>query len=335
MGMIKYAISGSFSNFSKKLDRVKKETGKSKVSLMFNFLHCFLLIGSGYSDFLNYKLYSRTKKEIKEYATIKTQDKFYEIVSPSAYKDFFSIKANFLANFSKYIDRESFYNGSKEELQGFLKKHKEIMYKPVNGLAGSNVKKIITKDINNIDEFYDEIIKKDILLESYVKQHDKVSDFAPKSVNTIRVMTFAYNGSSEIVLAMMRFGNGIENVDNFHKGGMGVLVDVETGCLVGSTVDKDDNIFEEHPYSKIKFDGFKIPNWDIIKKTCLEAALVNSNIHMVGWDVAVTDKGCTFIEGNRRAGWDLPQVLFNRGRKDLMNYCLDKINKNEGTNYKV
>ena len=45
---------------------------------------------------------------------------------------------------------------------------------------------------------------------------------------------------------------------------MGVLVDVETGCLVGSAVDKDDNIFEEHPYSKIKFDGFKIPNWDII-----------------------------------------------------------------------
>ena len=37
MGMIKYAISGSFSNFSKKLDRVKKETGKSKVSLMFRF----------------------------------------------------------------------------------------------------------------------------------------------------------------------------------------------------------------------------------------------------------------------------------------------------------
>lgn len=335
MSIIKYAIAGSFGNFSKKLSRISKETNRSKIGLMFNFLHCFILIGSGYSDYLNYKLYNRTKKEIKEYATIKTQDKFYEIVSPSAYKDFFSIKANFLKNFSKYIDRDSFYKGSMEELRVFLNKHDEIMYKPVNGLAGSNVKKIITKEIKNIDSFYDEIIGKDILLESYVKQHKNVSKFAPNSVNTIRVMTFSYNGESEIVLAMMRFGNGHENVDNFHKGGMGVLVDVETGKLVGKAVDKDDNIFDEHPYSHIKFDGFLIPNWDIIKKTCLEAAKVNDNIHMVGWDVAVTDKGCTFIEGNRRAGWDLPQVLFNRGRKDLMNYCLDKINKCEGTNYRV
>lgn len=335
MSIIKYAISGSFSNFSKKLDRVSHETGKSKISLMINFLHCFILIGSGYSDFLNYKLYLRKRSEIKEYATIKTQDKFYEIVSPSAYKDFFSVKANFLKNFKKYIDRDSFYKGSFEELESFLSKHDEIMYKPVNGLAGSNVKKIITSDINSKDEFYDEIIKKDILLESYVKQHESVSKFAPNSVNTIRVMTFSYNGKSEIVLAMMRFGNGRENVDNFHKGGMGVLVDIETGCLVGKAVDKDDNIFDEHPYSNIKFDGFKIPNWDIIKKTCLEAANVSDKIHMVGWDVAVTDKGCTFIEGNRRAGWDLPQVLFNRGRKDLMNYCLNKINEVEGTNYKV
>lgn len=335
MSIIKYALAGSFGNFSKKLDKVSKETNKSKFSLYVNFLHCFMLIGSGYSDYLNYKLYDRSKKEIKEYATIKTQDKFYEIVSPSAYKDFFSIKANFLKNFSKYIDRASFYKGDIEELKKFLKKYDEIMYKPVNGLAGSNVKKLLTKDIKDIDAFYDEVINKDILLESYVKQHKNVSKFAPNSVNTIRVMTFSYNGESEIVLAMMRFGNGIENVDNFHKGGMGVLVDVNTGKLVGKAVDKSDNIYDEHPYSHIKFDGFKIPNWDIIKNTCLEAAKVNDDIHMVGWDVAVTEDGCTFIEGNRRAGWDLPQVLFNRGRKDLMNYCLDKINKVEGTNYKV
>lgn len=335
MSIIKYAISGSFSNFTKKLDKVKKETGKSKASLMLNFLHCFILIGSGYSDYLNYKLYNKSKKEIKEYATIKTQDKFYSIVSPAAYKDFFSIKANFLKNFSKYIDRDSFYKGSLDELKIFLNKHKEIMYKPVNGLAGANVKKINTKDIEDIGAFYKELNDLDILLENYVIQNKKISEFAPASVNTIRVMTFAYNGESEIVLAMMRFGNGHENVDNFHKGGMGVLVDIETGKLIGNALDKDNNEFEIHPFSKKKFSGFQIPNWDIVKKTCLEAALVSDKIHMVGWDVAVTEDGCTFIEGNRRAGWDLPQVLFGRGRKDVMNYCLDKINKQEGTNYKV
>ncbi len=335
MSIVRYALSGNFKNFSNKLDRISKETGKSKLGLMFNFLHCFMMIGSGYSDYLNYKLYNRTKKEIKEYATIKTQDKFYEIVSPSAYKDFFSIKANFLRNFAKYIDRDKFYQGNLDELKEFLAKHKEIMYKPVNGLAGKNVKKMLTKDIEDIDAFYKEINSNDILLESYVVQHKDVSEFASPSVNTVRVMTFACNGKSEIVIAMMRFGNGINNVDNFHQGGVGCLVDPETGILVGNAVDKDDNVYECHPFSNKKFDGFQIPNWDIIKKTCLEAALVNENIHMVGWDVAVLEDGCTFIEGNRRAGWDLPQVLYDKGRKDIMNYCLDKLNKENGTNYKV
>ena len=209
------------------------------------------------------------------------------------------------------------------------------MYKPVNGLAGKDVKKMITKDIKDIDAFYEEIVSKNILLESYIKQHKSVSEFAEKSVNTIRVMTFAYNGKSEIICAMMRFGNGVENVDNFHKGGMGALVDIESGKIISDAVDKDDNIFDIHPYSKKKFIGYQIPNWEIIKKTCLEAALVSDKIHAVGWDVVVTDKGCTFIEGNRRAGWDLPQVLYDCGRKDIMNYCLNKINEVEGTNYKV
>ncbi len=61
----------------------------------------------------------------------------------------------------------------------------------------------------------------------------------------------------------------------------------------------------------------------------------NENIHVVGWDVAVTEKGATFIEGNRRPGFDLVQVLSKKGRIDIMKDCLNEINQNEGTNYKI
>lgn len=335
MSILNYALSGNLNNFLNKLDEVSKETGKSKTKLFFNFIHCFNMIGSGYSDYLNYKLYSRSKDEILEYATIKTQDKFYEIVSPSAYKEFFTIKSNFLNNFKKYIYRDSFYKGSKEELSSFLKNNDEIMYKPVNGLAGKDVKKILNSDIKDIDEFYNEITSQNILLEGYVKQHSDVNKFASKSVNTIRVMTFGYNNHSEILCAMMRFGNGVSNVDNFHQGGMAALVDIKTGKLIGNAYDKDNHEYEYHPFSNIKFDGYQIPNWNIVKETCLEAAKVSDKIHVVGWDVAVTENGCTFIEGNRRPGFDLVQVLCNRGRKDIMRKCLEQINKTENKNYKV
>ena len=328
MSLIKYAMSGSLKNFSNKLDKISEKTGKSKTKLFFHFLHCFMLTGGGYSDYLNYEFYDKTDKEIKEYATIKTQDIFYETVSPSKYKEFFSVKSNFLKNFSKYITRDSFHMGTKKELEEFLKRNKRIVYKPISGLGGSSVKTMYVKDIKDIDAFYKEVTEeKDILLEGYVVQHHEVAEFAPNSVNTVRIMTFGYNGHSEIISAMMRFGNGEADVDNFHQGGMGCLVDENTGKLVGKAVNKNDEWFDKHPKSGKKFDGFQIPNWDIIKKTCLEAALVSDKIHVLGWDVAVTEDGCTFIEGNRRAGWDLPQELYKRGRKDIMRHVLEEMNK--------
>ena len=332
--MISYALSGNMKKFWNNLDGVSKKTNRSKAGLFCNFLKCMIVTGCGYSDYLNYELYKRSKTELKEYVTIKDQDKFYEIVSPAKYKTFFTIKPDFLVNFKDYISRDFFYMGTKDELKKFLKKHEYFMIKPIDGLGGHGVEKLYSKDIKDIDEFYNKL-QEGYFLEEYVIQHSKISKLCSSSVNTLRIMTFGYNGKSRIVGAFMRIGNGEADVDNFHQGGMGCIIDMDTGKLVGDAIDKDLNHFEKHPKSKIKFDGFQVPNWDIVKKTVLEAALVNEHIHVVGWDVAVTEDGCTLIEGNRRPGFDLVQVTYDRGRKDIMRDILKEINENEGTNYKV
>ena len=335
MSIVSYAISGNMKKFDDKLKKIAKKEKRSLFDLRVNFLHCFRLTGCGYSDYLNYELYKKSDKELKEYATIKTQDIFYEIVSPSAYKEFFTIKPDFLKNFDKYVGRDYYVDGKMDELKEFLKKHKYFMQKPINGLGGGGVQKVYSKDIDDIDVYYNKIRDEKLFLEEYVMQHPKISEICSNSVNTIRIMTFGYNGKSEILFACMRFGNGKADVDNFHQGGMGVLVDIETGRLKGKAFNKDLDYFEEHPVSHIKFDGFQIPNWDYIKKMVLEAALVSDKIHVVGWDVAVTKEGAVFIEGNRRPGFDLVQVLSGCGRKDIMRHCLDIINENEGMNYRV
>lgn len=149
-------------------------------------------------------------------------------------------------------------------------------------------------------------------------QHPKINAICDNSVNTIRIMTFSYNGKSEILFACMRFGNGSANVDNFHKGGMACLVDLNTGKLIGEAFNKNLEFFKEHPKSKIKFDGFAIPNWDKVKKLVLEAALVNKEIHVVGWDVAVTKDGATFIEGNRESDLFSSSIIKKQVSKDIM-----------------
>ena len=335
MSIVSYALKGNIKNFNNKLDKISEKTGINKIKLQAKFLSCFRLIGTGYSDFLNYELYNKTKEEVLEYASIKDQDKFYEIVSPSKYKTFFTIKTNFLRNFKDYISRDFYDNNSLDELKSFLKKHEYFMIKPYDGLGGHGIKKCYSKNIDNIEEFYKKLREEKLFLEEYVIQHKEISKICPTSVNTIRIMTFGYNGKSEILFAAMRFSDGTANVDNFHQGGMACLVDIETGKLVGQAFNKNLEYFKYHPMSEIKFDGFQIPNWDKVKKLVLKAALVNKNIHVVGWDVAVTEDGATFIEGNRRPGFDLVQVLSKRGRKDIMRHCLNIINENEKTNYKI
>lgn len=284
---------------------------------------------------MNYQLYNKTFKEISEYVTIKHQDKFYEIVSPAKYKTFFTIKPNFLNNFKDFINRDFFENGTVDDLKKFLSNNEEFMVKPRDGLGGKGVYKEYRKNIKDVNEFYDYLKNNNLFIEEYVKQNKEINKLCKESVNTIRIMTFAYNGKSEIVYAAMRIGNGINNVDNFHQGGMGCKIDLDKGILIGDAYDKDLNHFKVHPKSKVKFDGFKIPYWEEAKKLVLDASKVNNNIHMVGWDVAITDDGPTLIEGNRRPGFDLIQVLSKRGRKDIMRHCLDIVNKEEGTNYKI
>lgn len=189
MSIVSYALKGNLKNFNQKINELAKKENRSSFQLKLNFLNCFRLIGCGYSDYLNYELYNKSKKEVLEYASIKDQDKFYEIVSPSQYKTFFTIKTNFLRNFKKYINRDFFDQGTLEELKLFLKKHEYFMIKPYDGLGGAGVEKIYTKDIKDIEEFYEKLKREHLFLEEYVVQHSKINAICDNSVNTIRIMT--------------------------------------------------------------------------------------------------------------------------------------------------
>ena len=335
MSLLEYAKAGNLKRFTGKIKQLAKDEKRSSLALFIKFGYCFLKTGGGYSDFFNYKLYEKSGKELDEYVTIKHQDKFYEIVSPSAYKKFFTIKPDFLKNFKKYITRDCFADGTLEELERFLQNNGVFMLKPYDGLGGHGVTKMSREQVVNVEEFYETLKKERLFLEGFVTQHSEMNRLCSASVNTIRVMTFSYGGKSEIIYATLRVGNGVNNCDNFHQGGVGCTIDIESGRLIGDAIDKDLNTFSHHPVSNTAFDGFLIPNWDKAKEMVLEAALVNDKIHVVGWDVAITEEGATLIEGNRRPGFDLVQVVSRRGRKDIMRKCLKAINEQEGTKYKI
>ena len=105
------------------LENIKKTAKKENKSafIIFNkFLWCFARTGCGYSDYINFKLYNKTKAEIDEYITVKSHNEFYEIVSPSAYKEIFTKKPLFLKTFKDYISRDFFVDGTKQTVSNAI-----------------------------------------------------------------------------------------------------------------------------------------------------------------------------------------------------------------------
>lgn len=314
--------------YLKRINEAAYKNNKSSVLMFTDIMIWYVFYGATLTDYLNYEFYNRTFNERRKYAVVRTQGKFYEKVNPSKYKEFFTIKPNFLNNFKEYVGRSFFVpEDGIDKLIDFLKKNKEFMIKPIDGLGGHDVRKMNRNEIKNTNDFLVYLKDNRMFLEELIIQHKKMNNLCASSVNTIRIMTFVNNGRSEILYAALRVGNGVNDVDNFHKGGMGVSIDTKEGKLKGCAVDKDLNEFKMHPTTRTYFNNFELPYWKETKKMVLDAAKVNQNIKVVGWDVAITKNGPVLVEGNRRPGFDLIQVLSKKGRKDIIYHVMNNLNK--------
>lgn len=331
MAFYSYIFTANYKRFSNNLKKVSKKYHKSYIGMMLDTVISVKKYGIGLTDYLNYQFYLKNKEERSEYAGIKIQNTFYEKVSPSAYKERYTIKPNFLKEFKAYTKRDCFVPDGKNRIEfaNYLKGKEYFMSKPYDGLGGADVSKVCVKDIENIDDYYDYITEKHLFLEDLVIQHPDLNKLCKASVNTIRIMTFNDHGTPHILWAGLRIGNGINSVDNFHAGGMASVIDLKTGKLVNPAIDKDLNEYTVHPKTKTKIVGFQVPYFNEVKEMVLKAALESDKILVVGWDVAVTPDGPVIIEGNRRPGFDVVQVASRRGRMDIINEVLESMDNNE------
>ena len=233
-----------------------------------------------------------------------------------------------MADFKEFTKREFIVpkEGNYDEFNNFLDAHEVFMSKPYDGLGGADVKKEYTINIQDRKAYFENAIQHRIFLEEVVTQHPELNRLCEKSVNTMRIITFNDDGKPKIIWMGLRVGNGINSIDNFHAKGMAVNIDENTGKLIGNAIDKDLNEYDKHPVSHVKFDGFQIPCFDEAKKMVLDASLRSDKILVVGWYVAISDKGPIIIEGNRRPGFDLVQVL-SGGRMDIVKDVLNCVKK--------
>ena len=324
MGLFSWALKGSYKRYYKDLVELSKHNGKSANLMFLDTAFSVIIFKSGLQDYLNYKFYEKSFKERKEYATIGYQDRLYKLAASPKYADFFSNKVNFHKNFKEFVKREyACYEDGFDKVNKFIKDRDYLIRKPISGLGGHDVEMIPTYEIPDVKEFYNKLKEDDCYIEDLVIQNKEWNKLNPDSLNTIRAVTKCINGNSELIFAVARIGSGESIVDNFHRGGVGIKVNIEKGCLEGLTINKANVESETTTKTNVKVDGFIIPYWNEVVEMVNEAAKVNDKVNIVGWDVAITENGPLIIEGNRGPGMDIIQVLYQRGIKP----DLEKIRK--------
>ena len=139
------------------------------------------------------------------------------------------------------------------------------------------------------------------IAEELITAHESIKKLNPDSVNTVRVITY-FDGEKTIIHdAFMKVGQKGSFVDNGGAGGILISVDPETGVLKSDGCDERGVIYETHPDTGTKFNGYSLPDWDQARALAMELSTKVPGICYIGWDFTYTDKNqWIVVEGNAK-----------------------------------
>lgn len=187
-----------------------------------------------------------------------------------------------------------------------LKDEPELLIKPSQEGEGVGINFIKTgTDRETIKKLFLSY-SKDFIVQKVVKNHKSISDFYSGSLNTFRVSSLSWKGVLYYNGAVLRIGQA-GRVDNAMRGGVFVRVN-QDGTLGNYALNEQGNVFYEHPVSKIKFEGYKIPGFQKVIDFCKKIHGQIPQQRILSLDIALDDSGePILIETNSPGGTDLLQ----------------------------
>lgn len=189
---------------------------------------------------------------------------------------------------------------SKEHLVDIILEGDNAIMKPSIDSGSGRLIQFFDKGIDKREDVYKKIdvLGQNFIVQKIVTQHEKIDAINPKSLNTIRVITFLFGNEVHILSSIFRMGAGNSRVDNVSAGGLQINIDSQ-GCLVKEAMDTDRNKYESHPNSKVKFEGYELPGYKKILDTISVQHKKLPHFKIIGWDFAVDqNEEPVFIEYN-------------------------------------
>jgi len=194
--------------------------------------------------------------------------------------------------------------GNLDAVREFAKEHSKVLFKPENSSLG---KGIFTYEpaVDTEEKLFQLMLmcsRYHYICEEYLVQHPLMASFHPKSVNSVRVLTFNDGKEIHIIAATLKMGLNDSEVDNLLNGGLCANIDLTTGIVntPGISRDRDPQYF--HPETGVKIIGTEIPLFDQVLDTARKGAALTPECAVLGWDIAVLPDRACIIEMNNRPG---------------------------------
>ena len=290
---------------------LKQRSGKSRLWLLTDMLRCAVKYNAGYMDYKIAEMYRLNDSQRRTVITRGISNNIVRRMNDKSYWHFFDNKTEFNQLFAEYIPRKWLLIDAHTDLNALrdmMETLPRLIGKPLEGSSGQGILKYEPKDwADGPAAFRERLVADGIgILEEIVVQHPAMASLCPTSVNTCRIATLLGDKQQGIVYAFLRIGNG-KVMDNVDCGGMAARIDLDSGTLLTVGADKAGNRYAKHPITGTDIVGFKIPYWEEAKEMCLKAAQIVPQLRFVAWDVAITEQGPTFIEGNSFPSHAVPQ----------------------------
>ena len=177
-----------------------------------------------------------------------------------------------------------------------------IMQNGIDTISGESAEHII-------DSYRDNFV-----IQKKIKCHEAIRTIYPDSVNTFRIITYRWKDDIFFMPVVMRIGSGGKVVDNVSSGGMFIGVDMD-GQLHDTAFTEAFDKYKEHPDTKVKFAGCKIPNFEKMLSSAKTMHTFMPQMGCVNWDFTLNENGeAVLIEANIMGGSiDMLQISHGTG----------------------
>lgn len=310
-------------------------TKEEKDAVFFRSLYNYWVYGNNIKEEFYFNFADKTHDQKKEYLTYRNRFDYMRHLNSEANRHYLDNKWEAYELMKPYYKRDAILikeDADFDEFVAFVEKHTEFVVKPIGMSAGRGVHKESAEGVDKKELFNKLLGERNelaakyhygdmsaMMLEEVVDQDEEMAALHPASLQSIRLVTIRVGDKVHAWYPRIDIGRGGSFLINAAAGSIMALIDPETGVIVGKGVPESGELFEVHPDTGVRIEGFQIPKWDELIEMATDLMLnVMPDICYVGWDMALSKKGWCVVEGNWAGEFVGDQLGYERGlRKEF------------------